>query len=358
MNASPREVPRELARRFDTRAVKRQAVAMVNRLEVNHPGLVADLRHDALAALEAFHEITFRVNNGQPGGGCSVLGSYSTNVNPPQITVTNTGNVPQMRYSALHELGHHEQQGDLEWGLAALMQQDDGRARRLEEQVCEAFAAEVLLGDDVVLPVIGDGIPTAAAIADLHASTGASRSACAVAVVQRLRADGLAMVVTAHDRALFFGAAAGDIIVPKRGTVQAADSVVARAATAGSAQSRDDSIMYGNGRTYDGFAADAVRDGNYVYAVYTSGRPGWVTGAYAPGRLRWGSREVHCSCGSVFESGSGSACEICGRYDRCPDCGRCVCQGEKQTTKTCPGCNFEWPLARFTGGSPLCNDCA
>lgn len=358
MSPSPLEVPRELARRFDARAVKRQAVAMVNRLEANHPGLVAELRQDPLATLEAFAEVAFRVDGGTVGGGCSVLGSYSTNHNPPQITVTNTGNVPQMRYSALHELGHHEQQGDLEWGLAALMQADRDRARRLEEQVCEAFAAQVLLGDDVVLEVIGDGVPTASAIADLHAHTGASRSASAVAVVQLLRADGLVMVATADDRALFFAAAAGDIIVPKRGTVQAADSVVARAATAGSARSRDDSVMYGTGRTLDGFAADAVRDGEYVYAVFTSGRPGWVSGAYAPGRLRWGSKDVHCPCGSTFESGSGSGCDMCGRYDRCSDCGRCVCQGEKQRTKTCTECNLEWPLGRFAVGSPFCNDCA
>ena len=330
---------------------------MVDRLESRHPGLVPALRHDPIDALSTFAEVTFQLREGPVGGGCSVLGSYSTNVDPPTIHVTRTPSLPQTWYSALHELGHHEQQGDLEWGLAALMDTDRSKARRLEEQVCEAFAAEILLGADRVAEVVGDGVPTARSIADLHA-TGASRSACAVRVVQLLRASGLAVIATAEDSKVFFAAAAGDIVVPKRGTVQPPESVVARAAGAGTAQSRDATVMYGTGRPFEGMAADAVRDGDYVYAVFTTGTPGWVDGPYAPGRTHWGSRDIHCRCGTSYESGSGGPCDLCGRRDRCPDCARCACQPEPATERVCEGgCNMVLALSRFPNGGNICSDC-
>lgn len=355
---SPREVPQELARRFDVRAVARQASLMVEQLEARRPGFGNALRADPLAALATFDEISFEMNFSPVRGGCSVLGSYSARSDPPLLTVTRTASVPQTWYSALHELGHHEQQRDFEWAIPALMGDDRSKARRLEEQVCEAFAAEILLGASRVLDIIGARVPTASSIATLHEATGASRSACAVRVVQLLRAAGLAMVATADDRAVFFAAAAGDVIVPKRGTVQPEGSVVARAANAGSSRSRDASVMYGTGSSFEGMAGDAVRDGDYVYAVFTQGVPGWVDGPYAPGRTYWGSNELHCRCGATYNAGSGSPCELCGRSDRCPDCGRCACQPDLTAERRCPGCNLELAPSRFPGGSELCRDCA
>lgn len=356
MSAKP-EVPRELAKRFDVRAVGRQAAQMVTRLERRRPGFVAALRTDPIGALSGLDEVTFDLRDAPVWGGCSVLGSYNPAVMPPAIEVTRTPSLPQTWYSALHELGHHEQQGDLAWGQAALVAADRDRARRLEEQVSEAFAAEILLGADTVEEVIGDVVPTAKSIADLHEATGASRSACAVRVVQLLRAPGIAMVATA-DGKVFFSAVAGDLFLPKRGTVQPPDSVVVRAVGAGSAQSRDASIMYGSGSTLEGFAADAVRDGDYVYAVFVEGTPGWARAAYAPKRVYWGSKDRHCRCGTSYEGGSGGPCRACGRRDRCPDCGRCACEPEQEIDKQCDKCFLVYPPAMFPDGGTVCSECS
>lgn len=353
---SAEDVPRELARRFDVRAVARQAARLVSQLEDRHPGIVDELRHDPLATLTTFSEVHLRIADGPSGGGCSVLGSYNPRTTPPTLTVTRTSSLPQTWYSALHELGHHEQQGDLAWAEAARIG-GDGKARQLEEQVCEAFAAEVLLGVDRVHDIIGDVVPTAASIAALHRDTGASRSACAVRVVQLLGAQGLAMVATAEDSATFFTAAAGDIFVPKRGTVQPVDSIVARAARDGRARSRDAAVMYGTGSTLEGLAGDAVRDGDYVYAVFTDGVPGWVSGPYAPGRTHWGSRDRHCRCGTSYSAGSGDACVLCRRRDRCPDCGRCACEPEQARERTCTRCFLVLDPARFPDAGTVCRDC-
>ncbi|WP_311208436.1 MULTISPECIES: ImmA/IrrE family metallo-endopeptidase [unclassified Aeromicrobium] len=348
------EVPAWLSTTFDRRAVARQAERLVQALHARRPNLLETLRRDPLEALRNFTEVQFELNEHSNSGGCSVLGRYDPSTEPPTISVTRTSQ-GQTWFSALHELGHHEQQGDFGW-LSAMSDLPPREQRSLEEQVCEAFAAEVLLGSDVVHATIGDGISTARSIETLRHATGASRAACAVRVIQLLRADGAVMVTDLKGEVLF-ATGSGDVIAPRRGTVQPPDSVVARAASAGTSSSRDAAIMYGTGRQRHGFAADAVRDGQYVYAVFTSGRPGWATGAYIPRALHWDRAEHYCPCGEVFTPGTGNHCHHCARADRCPECNRCICEPAPARERTCTSCFLSLSLARFDGDSPTCRDC-
>lgn len=347
--------PAWLSTKFDAKTVAKRAGEFVQTLEARHPGLIETLREDPLDGLAQFPEVTFNLSAHQQSGTCSVLGSYDSSTDPPTISVARRGQ-GQTWFSALHELGHHEQQSDFAWTADLLTIDDHFRRRGLEEQVCEAFAAEILLGADVVDDVIGDGIPTAKSIADLHHVTGASRAACAVRVLQLLRAEGLVMVATLEGEVLF-STGSGDVFAPKKSTVQPPDSVVTRAANAGTSNSRDASVMYGTGRQRHGFAADAVRDGDYVYAVFTAGKPGWVTGFYASKNLYWGSAEHDCRCGATFTRGTEAFCETCQRGDTCPDCGVCACAPEPVRDRTCTDCFMLWPVGHYLPGGTVCQTC-
>ncbi|VXB72521.1 ImmA/IrrE family metallo-endopeptidase [Aeromicrobium sp. 9AM] len=349
------DVPAWLSTKFDAKTVAKRAAEFVGNMDARHPGLVETLRDDPLEALAQFGEVTFTLSAHQQSGKCSVLGSYTTFTDPPTISVTRRGQ-GQTWFSALHELGHHEQQGDFAWTVALDTIDDERRRGRLEEQICEAFAAEILLGADVVDEIIGDDIPTAKSIADLHHATGASRAACAVRVLQLLRAEGLVMVATLEGEVLF-STGSGDVFAPKKGTVQPPDSVVARAADAGTSSSRDASVMYGTGRQQHGFAADAVRDDDYVYAVFTAGKPGWVTGFYASKNLYWGSAEHDCRCGATFTRGAEAYCETCNRGDTCPECGVCACAPEPVRDLTCTDCFMVWPTSHYLPGGTVCQGC-
>lgn len=350
------EVPRRLSHRFDVNAVQRQAARMAASLQ-HWPSLVDELRADPIETLAGFEEITFTLvaSTGGRGQDCSVLGSYDAGTST--LTVTRTSNTPQMWFSALHELGHHVLAGDLDWAEAVDGVHDRRDRHRLEEQVCEAFAAEILLGVDRVVAAIGDVVPTAADLRALHLATGASRSACAVRVAQLLRADGLVIITNAADNAVFFTAPSGDVFRPRRGTIQPAQSVPARAARAGSCRDRDARVTYSNGRTQGGFSADAVRDGDYVYSVFTTGRPGWATGAHVPSRPQWDPSEIDCPCGSTYESGRGDPCTLCGKFATCPDCGQCPCRTPQVAERTCMSCFLLRHPSQFEPGSDTCNDC-
>jgi hypothetical protein len=305
--------PAWLSTKYDARAVAARAEEFVTTLDQRLPGFLETLRDNPLDALASFDEVQFRVDDQPQRGSCSILGRYDPNAMPPSIVVTRTS-TGQTLFSALHELGHHEQQRDFDWLEALETISDSQRQRTLEEQVCEAFAAEVLLGMDVVENVIGTGTPTASSIAALHEATGASRSACAVRVLQLLRVDALVMM-TNLDREILFATGYGDVFTPKRGTVQTIDSIVSRATAGTHVTDRDASVMYGSGAELHGLAGDAVRDGEYVYAVFTMGKPGWVPGgkAYIPAHTSWSKREHDCRCGTTYQRGHGARTAACAR---------------------------------------------
>lgn len=350
------ESPAWLSTKYDARAVAKRAKEFTAALEERRPGLIEMLRSNPLDALANFDEIQFRVDNHKQPGSCSVLGRYDPAAIPPSIAVTRTSS-GQTWFSALHELGHHEQQRDFDWLEALHTISEPPRRRALEEQVCEAFAAEVLLGMEVVESTIGNGTPTAKSIATLR-TTGASRSACAVRVLQLLRADALVMV-TDLDREVLFAVGNGDAFTPKRGTVQPLDSIVGRAIGDAHVTEHDSVVMYDSGAQLHGLAGDAIRDSNYVYAVFTMGRPGWVPAekAYLPARTWWSKSEYHCRCGETFHRGRGGDCQICQRADTCPACGTCACAPEPMRNRICSICFTEWSTARFQGASTICDDC-
>ena len=351
------EVPVAVRSRYYGRQVRAAAVRLLENLDARRPGVVGRLRADPFVELHGWSDevAVRRVPIHSLHGGCSVIGQYSDDTDPPTLSVLDGGSSGQRRFTVLHELGHHEQRGDLPWFDAALAKQSDN-GRRLEEQVCDSFAAEVLLGQDVVDRVLGEEAPSAESVLLLREETGASRAACCVRVAQLLRCEGLVILTDLAGEVLFAAVNGSSFFRPKRGTAQGSDSLAVRAAALGRAQDPDAFLQYATGTRLIHLRGEAIRDGNYVYVVLRDGRAPWQKTDLGP-RAAWDVPARNCAaCGEELERPGEDPCPQC-RRPRCSGCGaRCEC-GRLSGDKTCSACSLSWSRTRFPGDGDVCADC-
>jgi len=133
--------------------VRRQVQAIASYVEEAHPGALARLGHDALAELASWPEVQVEwVADADVGDGCSVAGSYRSDSSPPTLCIALSASPGRRQFTALHEVGHHIQQNNIELGAALVMAAD---AEGLEEGACNLFAGQTLLPADVVDRYIG-----------------------------------------------------------------------------------------------------------------------------------------------------------------------------------------------------------
>ncbi|MEY9967514.1 hypothetical protein ABIA33_005585 [Streptacidiphilus sp. MAP12-16] len=332
---------------------------MTRNLEERMPGVLERLREDPFDELSRWDDIkVIRVSADETrrsvdtGNGCSVLGQYNGEDTPPSITVVGSTGPGRPWFTVLHELGHHEQRGDLEWFDSALSRQaDDGW--ELEEQVCEAFAADILLGDDVATAVLNGKAVDASAVPLLHKATGASRMACCVRVSQLFGGECLVLITDLTGR-VYFSASAGDIPRPKIGTPQASNSLPVRAASAGSIISSDAVLTYATGRVRSGFRAHSVRDGKYVYSIFATGFAPWSKLDISR-PVEWSELDWFCeSCQEHSDGYELKRCPTC-QQGKCPSCNACPCGAASE--RICLSCHLTWSIARFAKGSDVCRDC-
>ena len=191
--------------------IRRQAQAIAACVEVAHPGALARLGDDALAELAAWAEVQVKwVPDQDVGEGCSVAGSYNSDIRPPALCIALSASPGRRQFTALHEVGHHVQQNNAELGAVVIMSAD---SEALEEGACNLFAGQTLLPEDVVNQHVGARGPSAAEVADLFAGSQASRAACCVGAAERLRSPG-AVVLLDYDGVVSFAQPAGGFIPP------------------------------------------------------------------------------------------------------------------------------------------------
>lgn len=325
---------------------QRLALGLVDGLDPEHR---EDLAHDPATMIAEHHGIAVSFHAPSPEPDCSVDGLYHPD--PPRISVARSI-ATREAFSLLHELGHH-----LLWDsyavIDAFQQLNRQQERALEEDICDAFAAELLLPEHLVDDVLDGGEITARALRGLADHRRASRAACCVRLAQRLGGDGY-LVLADRDGALRFCAAAGDAYRVARTAEQPRESVLARAGRAGRADGTD-CLTHRSGAKTPTMYVDAVADDDYVYAVYQSRRPRgmFVT---IPDHERKGRRpEVLCvHCGTEFVAFD----ERCERCDAppCSDCGRCGCQAAS-ATRLCETCWLHKPATEFPTDEACCEEC-
>lgn len=304
------------------------AARLRSALDADALGLLAD---DPLPAIPQLFDVRLELTDVDPrASGCSVHGTYFDD--PPRITVVATASLRRRNFTALHELAHHliALDDDLADALVVLP-----RGREAEEAVCDTFSASVLIPAGVLDATIPPAGPSAADVVGLYQRTQASRSACCAATARRLSGEGY-VVLADRDGTIRYAAQAHPSFVIPPGTPQPANGVVARAGRTGRLRGQG-TLTYATGTQSPTFHADAVADGEYVFAVLTHGKPPWGGLDILPDDGPRGRHTTCANCDRDFEA-YGRPCAACGD-DRCPFCKQCGCRwGPREAT--CPYCGL------------------
>lgn len=332
--------------------VRRQAEAIASCIEEAHPGALVRLGHDALTELASWSEIQVQ---GAPdtdvGEGCSVAGSYNTDVNPPALCMAMSASPGRRKFTALHELGHHVQQNSYDLGAVLVMSADP---TGLEEGACNLFAANTLLPKEAVNRYIGTRGPTAAEVVDLFTGSQASRAACCVCAAGRLTSPG-AVILLSYDGVVSFAQPAGGFIPPARGSDQSATPLVSAALRRGGRARTDTFVTYRTGRRSDTVYGDCADAGGWLVAVLAADRVPWLQfsvprlGTGSTISARWWTCET---CGELFAAVD--RCPACGQ-PKCPQAGHCSCSLARETR--CSACFMMKHASQFAAGDTVCREC-
>ena len=318
------------------------------------PSDLAEFATDPATAIEVLFDVAVALRPPKTRGrGCAVDGAYYPGP-PPRILVANDVAATRQRFTTLHELGHHLIEHD-----SHLNDLPIGDADRRDEAICNEVAASVLIPSEVVEQILPSGVPTAKHVAALYDATGASREACCVASVRRLRRPGCVIlgrpdgtaVFTAHNGATPWSIA--------RGTPQGRDSLLAKAGSRQAGRAREVTrVRFASGNTSGNVHGDAfAEDDGWVYQVVVADTHSpWKRGLNV-GLVDTGPDAEEIECGACGEASLvwKAPCRTCG--DRlCPKCHRCSCP-VGPAPRTCHSCWLQKAPVEFAGVANICIDC-
>lgn len=330
---------------------------MLDALEALRPGAATALATDPVAELRSWPEIEMRlVPESETGAGCSVSGAYLPRETPPRLAVATSTSSGRRGFTALHELGHHLQQTNLELMDAFAAQPDGGVA--LEDAACDAFAAAVLLPADLVDRFTPSTGPTGANIADLVSASSASRAAACVRASERLRSPGLVVLLN-RNGVVEFSAAHG-LPPVRKGSDQSQIPVLREAISSGRLRATGMTrVLYRDGIRGQELYADVGEVAGYLVLVAVTDHAPWITTFTLPtvddGPQGAERICVHPDCGHEFPNFE-KACQRCG-VPKCPECQRCQCPSTV-AQRDCSRCTVTYPVRAFDGDSTICENCA
>jgi len=344
-----------MPRHFDGAAAQAEAMKAV---WVGRGESIPALTLDAFRVLDTHPDLAvLRVPELVPSdaqSGCSVAGGYRAK--PPTLIVAESMSKRRQQFTLLHELGHHLQRTELELGRNVMSKPD--RAG-FEDASCDAFAASVLLPDDMVEHASIDyGGPTAQTAVDLFETSNASRAAIAVRLMGALKAAG-AVVVLNEVGVVTFAAARGSVYPPARGSNQIKNPLIGAALDdidVTKVWTRDDAqIWYQSGHSSIQLYGQAAWVGDRLVVVMVEEAAPWRT--FSPPRdftaMRAPSKWDDCdTCGKNFEVKI--TCFVCNQA-KCP-MAHCGCS--KAMEKTCDACFMVKHVSQFEPGLKTCKECA
>ncbi|WP_353961947.1 ImmA/IrrE family metallo-endopeptidase [Mycolicibacterium hippocampi] len=289
---------------------------------------------------------------------CSIAAAYLRHYVPPRIALGRAMSRGRQLFSVAHEFGHHLL--DQDPVLADhLFDEADGGVR-LEEDICDAFAAMLLVSDQATDLALGSEGLTSRAVIHLFNSTNASREAAAVAMAQRIQSEGYVPILR-HERGedgdvdlvAQFCARSGAALPITRMAVQDA-SLLRQASRAGRARGYA-RLRFPSGAYTDEYHADVTRDGEYLFAVLVADLPPWG-GLSVRSSTPGGYDSAWCEHCSVEFRPASSTCTGCGDH-QCPQCRRCGCPAAAApSARICRQCFTEAPGKTFVGDR--CAECA
>jgi hypothetical protein len=331
----------DLAASHDARAIAARIIEECTTFNL------AALRDAPLGTLSRNSGIAVEIEDGLTDTGCGGGGYYRPS--PPTIHL-HPATWRRDNFTLIHELGHHLQQTHDQWGFA-LIDMTDGVRRKIEEQVCDQFAAQVLMP-------VGErdrrdaSLHPADVMAGLFARSEASRPAIMLRVREMLPAESRWVLAVADlDGVVTTSASTYDDPQPPKGLAQEGfRRVAAEAMDSAVRREFHEGIEYRTGTVLDGMYVEAALDHEERY-VFLALRP-----ATANGSGTWDYQSQECSnpvCEKTFQTHRSSGrCETCTDF-KCPHCHRCSCTAPPRPTR-CPSCFTEYSVAEMASGNHQC----
>ncbi|MYF30639.1 MAG: ImmA/IrrE family metallo-endopeptidase [Gammaproteobacteria bacterium] len=318
--------------------------------------VLEDLRNEDPVTAVELHFSPVRVRCLPPaqvaGQDCSVDGYYETNVDPdrPLILYSDDAVAERVRFTIIHELGHHI----LSTSGAELLDDLDqlgGSAQgacAVEELVCHQFAGGVLVPSQLLQEVIGDESVTPQHVLHLREQTNASWEALAVQVANY--PDHNTAVVLVRDLGVVSFVAANGLVGWPRSCAVKPGGVLDRALRLDATTPRSDVYRYGLTRSESLFCVTKRVHAGLAVAVMSSRRGDGGLSMLDRAEPAWKEKEEFCGwCNSERDVGWCDACS--GR--KCRSCERCGC-GQPIQNPICSGCHMSNPRR---AGAELCVDC-
>ena len=349
VGAGDLQVPGHISAWRDTANVRRAVRRQIDALRAADPVGFVRYSTDPLGALHERPDIRVKLTQTFAHVGCSVHAYYDAQVSLPEIVVLDTGGGRRRNFSLLHEFGHHLQQADRAWAFDVLANLGSDRWT-VEERVCDLFAAQMLLPEELVAPHATNGRELQArSIVELFHASAASRSACCVHMCG-MPGDH-AVMLTDLDGTIFFATSSDAFYAPMRGTPQPDLEILIETAIENDGHASGDAhngLRYGTGRFRQDVYFDIAVDGNWAFVVAkaTAGRKG---------EQAWDLPDHDCDhcLQSHPPSEISRACQLCST-PVCPRCGSCRCP---KRSAYCTECFLALSLSEQDAGRTEHVDC-
>jgi Zn-dependent peptidase ImmA (M78 family) len=284
-------------------------------------------------------------------GDCATDGYYDSHIDPmrPRIFYASDVNDRRVRFTILHELGHHLLQNvacelleDIDKLGASIEERNS-----LEESVCHNFAGRILVTDELLRTTIGHGNVRPENVHQLYLEGAASWEAIAVRVAGRLLHRGAIVLISENGSVRFCAQSPimGWLGWPRGSQVEPGGAL----SNSLISDQTDEVETYRYGRSYAcQMTCETLRiHGGLVIAVLSE----------LPSDRSWSSVDAweppvqFCKSCIAVERSVGWCDDCKGR--RCPNCDECGCAIEVKNP-VCSKCHMYKPHRK---GSEVCRDC-
>lgn len=289
-------------------------------------------------------------------GQCNTDGYYDSDIDPAQPWIVYAADVHEarVRFTILHELGHHL----LVTVAAQLLDDIDvvGAATRVgasqtEEAVCHRFAGRLLVPDELLAEAIGNDRIVPEHVVAVHERSSASWEAVAVRVAEAMTTPGAVVLMRdAEEVAFCAGSSRLNSAWWPRGSHIDPNGPLARGLRLRQ-RAEPEQYRYGLGYARAMFCDTLpVHDGLAVGVLSEKPSDGSLSIIEEP-EPAWRERIEFCEWHPGVERDVGW-CDRC-KGRRCPECGRCGCSHPVQNP-LCPECGLRKP---FRSDATMCRDC-
>jgi len=317
------------------------------------PSQILALQSDPAEAMRSQFNLRVRKTKAPPqrgeAGTCDGLSILSQGL----VLYVDTAS-RRRNFTLLHELGHHLADQCEELLIWAADQPDTGRVL---EEICDRFAATLLIPETLASDVVGAGPVKAKHLADLFQRSIASREVCAIALCRFLGCQGFVAILDREAWQVTFAARQIDTRpYPWRGDIVPTGHPLRKLGAGGTLRCTG-WWAFADGEQVD-YWFDSVSDQRYAYAVFASTDLWEVSPfhGYTVPAERPTAQRFSFSCSACARSGQTYAypCSTCGQPP-CDKCGKCECDRRRDRARVCSRCRISVEPHLLKQG--LCVDC-